>query len=152
MKLILPTSQEARFTDYRGSLLAGVSFSKSNETKLGQLVFSYGLGLNLANYKYDSSVLGQEIAYSPYGINNSLSLSFNPNDKLGAYVEASVYNRFDYKKNHDVIQIFTTGISYELLRDTTASVSYRWKDKYYSNDSFLDDDKSLLMFKLSYRF
>ena len=145
-----PTSKVSRITTLITAVSPSTTLRKSFEIAAGKLTVAYSLGLNIAHYKYDSSVFGG--AYSPFGVSNGFSFSLQPSDRWSVSTSASFYNRTDYDKNWDLIQTLTMSTSYRISRALSASVSYRWRDKYYSNDSFLDDDKSLVSLSIGYNF
>lgn len=146
----LPTSETSRFTTLVTAISPGTTLSKSFETPSGKLTMSYKLELNLAHYQYDSSKF--ESAYSPFGVSNGVSFSLVPNDVFSAAVSASWYNRMDYDDNWDLIQIFSVSAGYSFSKKINLSLAYRWKDKYYSSDSFLDDDKTSVALNLGFNF
>jgi len=146
----LPTSVRSRRNSFIVSNSTTFSVTKQ-PLALPRLTLTGSATLVLSHYDYEESISGTEV-FSPFGLAVSGRASFRVMSKLFWSNGLSVYNRINYEGRSEIVQTLTSSLSFAVTNDLSASASFRWQDKYITNDPFLDDNKSRTTIGLSYLF
>ena len=148
--LTLPTSHATQKLGLIASNVTSFSVTKQPLT-MPRVTLIGSASLVLSHFRFKEDISG-EVVFSPFGIAAGGTARLMLLNNLYWSNSYSVYNTIDYEGRTKVIQTLSTGLSFIATEKLSVSVSYRWKDRYVTNDLFLDDDKSRTKIGVSYLF